>query len=278
MRPIKIIAVLFAVTAATVGTGLYGYWHGWQIESLDPSELSEELSPFYQKFKPDGTGPFPTVVGFHGCTGVLQGSIDWANFLVSKGYAVVLVDSLTHRKLDWPEVCGGKKLWGAERAGDILVSLQDVRELPYVDAKDLHLFGWSHGGWSVLDMLAILSKGQTPPNLSQIPQLQLDGVRSATIFYPYCGIPSRARSGWTQQLPVHFLFAENDSIVENEQCMPLVTQQQEAGFPVTAKTYPNVDHAFDMRAEDFYEGKPFTDIPTRNQSWNDVFAFLESAR
>src|SRR3981081_1743775 len=57
-------------------------------------------------FKPDGTGPFPTVIALHGCGG-LNGQAeqiqpryrDWAEQLLKAGNAVLLPDSYGSREL-----------------------------------------------------------------------------------------------------------------------------------------------------------------------------------
>src|ERR1700736_3390772 len=59
-----------------------------------------------QLFKPDGDGPFPTVIALHGCGGlgghtepVLPRYRDWAEQLFKTGHAVLLPDSYGSREL-----------------------------------------------------------------------------------------------------------------------------------------------------------------------------------
>ena len=59
-----------------------------------------------QLYRPGGTGPFPTVIGLHGCGGlaghsepVLPRYRDWAEGLVKDGKAVLLPDSYGSRGL-----------------------------------------------------------------------------------------------------------------------------------------------------------------------------------
>src|SRR5947209_20404523 len=59
-----------------------------------------------QLFKPDGAGPFPTVIALHGCGGLNGPSEqiqpryrDWAEQLLKGGYAVLLPDSFGSREL-----------------------------------------------------------------------------------------------------------------------------------------------------------------------------------
>src|SRR5579859_8004429 len=59
-----------------------------------------------QLFKPDGDGPFPTVIALHGCGGLAGRSEpvapryrDWAEQLLTSGHAVLLPDSYGSREL-----------------------------------------------------------------------------------------------------------------------------------------------------------------------------------
>src|SRR5450631_4802702 len=59
-----------------------------------------------QLYKPEGDGPFPTVIALHGCGGlaghsepVLPRYRDWAEQLVKSGNAVLLPDSYGSREL-----------------------------------------------------------------------------------------------------------------------------------------------------------------------------------
>src|SRR3981189_3604885 len=59
-----------------------------------------------QLFKPDGDGPFPTVIALHSCGGlgghseaVAPRYHDWAEQLLKAGYAVLLPDSYGSREL-----------------------------------------------------------------------------------------------------------------------------------------------------------------------------------
>ena len=59
-----------------------------------------------QLYKPEGEGPFPTVIALHGCGGlgghsdpVLPRYRDWAEQLLTSGHAVLLPDSYGSREL-----------------------------------------------------------------------------------------------------------------------------------------------------------------------------------
>ena len=73
-------------------------------------------------YMPEGEGPFPVVLQFHGCGGMKNLQARWADTARAAGWAVLVVDSYGHRRIDrfeaYATVCTGLQLWGRERAGD----------------------------------------------------------------------------------------------------------------------------------------------------------------
>src|SRR5919198_1892294 len=73
-----------------------------QVDIPAPASLTLHA----QLYKPDGDGPFPTVIALHGCGGlgsqsepVLPRYRDWAEQLLKTGHAVLLPDSYGSREL-----------------------------------------------------------------------------------------------------------------------------------------------------------------------------------
>ena len=69
-----------------------------------PSRDARELVGWLAR--PPGAGPFPVVIGLHGCAGLYTRSgeigareTDWSQRLVRTGYAVLLVDSFGPRRV-----------------------------------------------------------------------------------------------------------------------------------------------------------------------------------
>src|SRR3954454_13571497 len=111
-----------------------------------------------QLFKPDGAGPFPTVIALHGCGG-LNGSSDrlqpryrdWAERLLKAGYAVLLPDSYGSRELG-PQ-CRVKErrvLARRERVADIVATRQWLTQQSWVAPDRVSLIGWGNGASSLL--------------------------------------------------------------------------------------------------------------------------------
>jgi dienelactone hydrolase len=248
-RRLRMTAVILLSLLAVVSVVALGFFHGWHIKKHEPEELASVLRPFFRIGHPSGDGPFPTVVAFHGCGGMDLGAIDWMDYLNSNGYATVLVNSSEPRGLSPEQVCSGLRLWGSERAGDVLVASFDVRKLPFVDENRLVLLGWSHGAWAIMDLLAMNPPTELPTNLRRAPSQVLAGVRGVVLFYPFCGFPAKARKGgWQQDLPVLMLMAGKDPILAP--CLRVASVLRERNDSVITHVYPDANHAFDMREED----------------------------
>jgi dienelactone hydrolase len=147
-------------------------------------------------YTPKGEAPYPTVLFLHGCSGPTKShERDWANFYASQGYAMIAVDSVAARGLDWVDVCNQDVLNPAERAADVFASLRYARSLPIVDPDRLVLTGFAHGGSTVWASL-LLASGNIPPiGIRTFPVDALQGVRAAYIFHAPCLAP------WTVDVP-----------------------------------------------------------------------------
>src|SRR5262245_42627352 len=71
----------------------------------------DALMPGSELYLPEGDGPFPVVLQFHGCGGKKNLQERWAAVAKSSGWAVVVVDSYGHRRIDrfeaYATVCTG---------------------------------------------------------------------------------------------------------------------------------------------------------------------------
>lgn len=157
------------------------------------------MMPHADIVKPDGAGPFPVVVQMHGCGGKKPFQQTWAREARAAGWAAIVLDSYAHRGISrleaYATVCTGSRLWGRERAGDLYAALAWARRQPWADANRMVAAGWSHGGWAVLDALALAPGAQmaAATKLADLPDEPLAGVVGAFLVYPYCGFGCVAR-------------------------------------------------------------------------------------
>ena len=212
-------------------------------ESLTAGEVERLLIPHMRVTKPQGDGPWPAVLLFHGCVGPWKANMEgWAQWLASIGYVAVEVDSFTGRGLDSEveDICGGTVFWGNERAGDVGVALGLVAGLAYVDGERLAAVGFGHGSWALLDGLA-LAEADT-----------LRGLRGITAFYPRCGFPAASRDGWPARIPVLMLLSgEDHGGGPPDSCREVAVVQRHLGFPVEYHRYEGTTPFFDSApAED----------------------------
>ena len=223
---------------------------GLQTPRRPFAEHVERMRPHVQVRTPQGEGPFPAAVLMHGCGGVRTIMHAYADTAVQAGAAAVIVDSLSPRGIDYEtaikEVCSGRRLWGRERAADLYAALAIAREDARIDADRLALAGWSHGGWSVLDAMALARAGGRPDGLSAAPAAPLAGVRAAFLVYPFIAFPAiAARQRWLEGVPIEAVLVEGDDRASDATARKALEAARAQGRPVEIETIGGVTHAFD---------------------------------
>src|SRR3954452_12119439 len=193
-----------------------------------------------QLFKPDGAGPFPTVIALHGCGGLngpsdrLQPRYrDWAEQLLKSGHAVLLPDSYGSRELG-PQ-CRAKErrvLARRERVADIVASRQWLLQQPWVATDRISLIGWANGASAVLWAVR--------PQLTQ--KVEPD-FRSAVAFYPDCRISSGL--GWSARVPTLLLIGAGDDVSSPSACRQMVDGARGRSALARIVVYPHAAHDFD---------------------------------
>lgn len=279
------------LTLALLAAGLMGglatvVYRGWLVTRGPAADLAELLRPHLRTFVPEGPGPFPTAILVPGCVGAAPHLEAWGRHVAAQGWAAVAVDSLTPRGWNRPEflarICTGRMFWGTARAGDVLVALDEVRRLPFVDAERLVLGGWSHGAWAIMDLLAFDPPRRLPFNLTDLPPgfaaRRFEGVVGLVLFYPYCGVGNRARrQGWRHRAETLMILAEGDTIVSNEAAQAVARHLRADGHPITVHIFPGVNHGFDDEFQ--YPGSPLVHDPvTTAQAMRLVAGFLDRLR
>lgn len=182
-------------------------------------------------FRPAGPGPFPAVIGLHGCAGLWRRgeldarSADWAARLTAAGFLVLFPDSYSPRGLSATCTARDRSIRPRDRARDAAGAAEWLARQAFVDQHRIALIGWSDGGTT-----ALYATGVTSPA----------GVdyRLALIFYPGCR--GFLRSGWSPRQPVTILHGEADDWTPAEPCAAIA---RSAG--ATFVGYPGAFHDFD---------------------------------
>jgi dienelactone hydrolase len=194
-----------------------------------------------QLYKPDGAGPFPTVIALHGCGGlgghsepILPRYSEWAEQLLKKGNAVLLPDSYGSRELG-PQ-CRVKErhvLARRERVADIIATRQWLVQQPWAAHDRISLIGWANGAsallWAVRPQL---SSRSTEPDF-----------RSAIAFYPDCRVSYGL--GWSTRVPTLLLIGAKDDVSSPSACRQMVDGARGRSALTRIEIYPGAPHDFD---------------------------------
>ena len=194
-----------------------------------------------QLYKPEGDGPFPSVIALHGCGGlagrsepVLPRYRDWAVQLLKSGKAVLLPDSYGSRELG-PQ-CRVKEhhvLARRERVEDIQAARKWLMQQSWAARDRISLMGWANGAsallWAVRPQL---SSRSTEPDF-----------RSAIAFYPDCRIS--ARLAWSARVPTLVLIGAKDDVSSPPACRQMIEGARGRSALVHIVVYPGAYHDFD---------------------------------
>lgn len=219
-----------------------------------PATLSarvEAVAASAQILRPEGQGPFPLVVQMHGCGGIGPNQMIWAQIGRAAGCAMLILDSYAFRSIGRVQaiasVCTGLRLHGAERAGDLFAALAFARAQPWVDPQRLCAIGWSHGGWSILDALALRpAQYAQATRLFDLPAAPLEGLKGAFVLYPYLGRAAvAARQALHHHVPVEAIVCGRDLTVGSAIPLAALRRLQGAGAPVEAHVFAHCTHDFD---------------------------------
>jgi dienelactone hydrolase len=192
-------------------------------------------------YKPEGDGPFPTVIALHGCGGlaghsepVLPRYRDWAEQLVRNGRAVLLPDSYGSRGLGPQCRVKERRLTARrERVADILAARQWLMQQAWVAHDRISLIGWANGASALLWAVR--------------PQLSRRGFepdfRSAIAFYPDCRIS--AGLGWSARVPTLLLIGAKDDVSSPPACRQMIADARGRSALTRIVVYPGAYHDFD---------------------------------
>ncbi len=217
-------------------------------ETLDAR--AERLLAHCQIIKPEGDGPFPTAFLFHGCGDPDGPQPGYAKAAAAKGIASIVVDSFRPRGISLTEarvlVCSGLRLWGRERAGDLISLMHWARSQDWVKADCLAAAGWSHGGWTVMDALALGAEVAEFADLKDVPADPLAGLSTAFLVYPWCGLGAQTlRKGWQKSIPTFLMLGEDDTLSGTRYPLKAADKIRRNGSHIETHVYPGATHSFD---------------------------------
>ncbi len=187
----------------------------------------------YTLSAPKGTGPFPAVVVMHGCSGISRNMTRWAERLNRWGYVALVVDSFGPRGVT--NVCKSGRTVDPDgaRTANAFAAAAHLRGLPMVDPERVAVIGFSHGGWTVMNV----AQRHTPEIFAAKP------FRAAVAYYPVCFPFTHANVG----IPLLILIGEKDDWTPSARCQELAARLHRPEL-VDLILYPNAYHGFDAQA------------------------------
>jgi dienelactone hydrolase len=233
LLPAPAFAMLFALVSAAQGASLPA-----------PNQVEIPYSGgtlHAQLYKPDGDGPFPTVIALHGCGGlsghsepVLPRYRDWAEHLLQGGQAVLLPDSYGSRELGPQCRVKERTVRGRrERVEDVTAARQWLLQQPWVARDRISLMGWA-GGASAL-LWAVRPQASTRDVAPDF--------RSAIAFYPDCR--SSAGLGWSARVPTLVMIGAKDDVASLPACRQMIDGARGRSALTRFVVYPGAYHDFD---------------------------------
>jgi dienelactone hydrolase len=226
-------------------------------------------------YKPEGNGPFATVIALHGCSGLTGagGEIqpryrDWAEQLLKAGNAVLFPDSYGSRELG-PQchVKEHKILARRERVADIRAAQQWLVKQPWVAHGHIGLLGWANGAsallWAVRPQMTLTRSGHD--------------FRSAVAFYPDCRLSSRL--GWSARVPTLVLIGANDGLSSPSACRQMIDNARGRSALARIVVYPGATHDFDRtNASPHLKAEVPGGVPSRSHPATDPVARADSEK
>jgi dienelactone hydrolase len=178
-------------------------------------------------YRPPGDGPFPAIVGLHGCDGrTAAGEARLAAPFVSSGYVFLSVDSFSSRGIG--EGCSGAV---APRTADAFGGLNYLVQQPFVIRSRVAVLGFSQGGGAALETVA----------QGGFQDLMTDRFRAAVAYYPVCN-----PGGLIASAPTLILIGDLDDWTPAEDCREMITRGGSGGAPIMLTVYPLATHAFNV--------------------------------
>ncbi len=196
-------------------------------------------------FRPAGHGPAPAVVLMPGCHGLQRfvGYRRWVDRLVSWGYVVLAVDSLTPRHTTYCFI--ENKVDRPTAAGDAYGALRHLAAQPFVQGDRVAAIGYSFGANALLTGLETETDSRAQRLLAlDYPALRPLQFRAAVAFYPTQFSPHQRFSA-----PLLLLGGDQDRWDTAFRLWGMQESQRRLGDPTLLHVYLFATHGFDMETE-----------------------------
>ena len=249
----------------------------WPLDTIE--RRWDMLAPGVRACGPANEEPRPAVLLFHGCAGV-RGHIEtYAQAAAEAGFRAFTIDSYEPR--GWSQgyattfVCSGAMFWGRERAGDVLAAVWGLSQDAGVDASRIALAGWSHGAWSIMDLMTMGLDRPGEASLANPSPDCLSGVRSLFLAYPYGGPGALSRSRpWVRAPETFGVVAEKDHLTAQADALRIFDAPRRHDTDVQLWIAPGT-HAFDAPGHDGFPSPMRYDPDLAGETLQRFTGFLD---
>jgi dienelactone hydrolase len=247
------------------------------------SQVLNELEAHYKIGKPSGAGPYPTIIYLHGAS-----DNAWYDHpekitatLNSAGYATIFVDSYAGRGISGTALRSGTLL-PAERAADLLISLDWAGQQSWVKTDAIGVIGYSHGATTVMDALVLAPPSRKPAGLIDTPSSGISNLKAGVLFYPWCaddimGIELNKvfDEDWDVAVPLLGILPGADKGSDAALCSSIFSRHADKGLPVSRLDLPGVGHTFDQVNDDHGNPQPEYDPKATEKAYDATMAFFD---
>ena len=187
-----------------------------------------------------GDAKSPAVVLLHSCGGITRKSRDdlnrWKNFLTGKGFAVLVVDSLSTR--DIKNNCGGRnRAIGKDRlVKDLFDAVAHLSSLPEIDSSRIFVLGFSLGA---------MTAGISGDMASDRSYADKPHPRAVAGLYGGCRYGSGNWLTSKSSFPILWLMGEADLESPAADCMYEVKNLEKQGIGSEWHIYKGATHCWD---------------------------------
>ena len=217
------------------------------------AELWTRLEPFVRMIGPPDVERRPTVLMFHDCGGHRDTLVPYAEAVAALGVRAFIIDSFTPRgwtsEVAKATICTGLRFHGRKRAGDVLAALHGLGGRDDVDADRLMLAGWSHGAWSIMDLMTMPLTTVGEANVADPDPARLDAVKALFLMYPYGGVGALSRERpWVRTAPQALAVdAGRDHLTWASAARRLHEAVEASGCTLQVWRIPQATHCFDVQ-------------------------------
>jgi dienelactone hydrolase len=232
----RLILILLAALAAVAGAA------AGSAAAAEPVDISQSDTMLHGiLFRPEGAGPFPSVVALHGCESLLNRSgkmaphlADWGERLAAAGLAVVFPDSFGSRGLRTQCRVSERKVRSEhERVADANAARRWLQSQPWTIKNRVSVLGWANGGMASL--------WAVQPHA--VPHDGVPDFRSAVAFYPGCR--RLGELAWSARIPTLILIGKADDWTAPAPCEQMVAGARGRSALASLVVYPGAYHEFD---------------------------------